>query len=77
MTAVSARILGNTALDRFDALVIGSGASGGAVAAMLATHGQKVLVLEAGSNYFPDIDKPSAIEWRSVRGSASGSGPIW
>lgn len=59
MSADFARILGNTALDRFDALVIGSGASGGAVAAMLATHGQKVLVLEAGSNYFPDIDKPS------------------
>jgi gluconate 2-dehydrogenase alpha chain len=60
MTAVSARILGNTALDRFDALVIGSGASGGAVAAMLTRHGQKVLVLEAGSNYFPDIDRPAA-----------------
>ena len=56
MTAASARILGNTALDRFDALVIGSGASGGAVAAMLTQHGQRVLVLEAGSNYFPDID---------------------
>lgn len=56
---VSAQILGNTALDRFDALVIGSGASGGAVAAMLSRHGQKVLVLEAGSNYFPGIDQAS------------------
>jgi choline dehydrogenase-like flavoprotein len=53
------QVLGNASLDRFDALVIGSGASGGAVAAMLAGHGQKVLVLEAGPNYFPDIDKPS------------------
>ena len=60
MSAVSARILGNTSLDRFDALVIGSGASGGAIAAMLTRHGQKVLVLEAGSNYFPDIDQPAA-----------------
>jgi choline dehydrogenase-like flavoprotein len=60
MSAVSARILGNASLDRFDALVIGSGASGGAVAAMLTGHGQKVLVLEAGSNYFPDIDRPAA-----------------
>lgn len=51
-------ILGNTTLDRFDVLVIGSGASGGAVAAMLARHGQKVLVLEAGPNYFPGIDQP-------------------
>jgi len=59
MGAVSARVLGNTSLDRFDALVIGSGASGGAVAAMLTRHGQKVLVLEAGSNYFPDIDQPA------------------
>ena len=50
---------GNASLDRFDALVIGSGASGGAVAAMLATHGQKVLVLEAGPNYFPGIDRPT------------------
>jgi choline dehydrogenase-like flavoprotein len=56
---LSAQILGNASLDRFDALVIGSGASGGAVTAMLASHGQKVLVLEAGPNYFPDIDKPS------------------
>jgi len=53
------QVLGNASLDRFDALVIGSGASGGAVAAMLAGHGQKVLVLEAGPNYFPDIDKPA------------------
>lgn len=52
------KVLGNASLDRFDALVIGSGASGGAVAAMLATHGQKVLVLEAGPNYFPGIDQP-------------------
>jgi choline dehydrogenase-like flavoprotein len=52
-------IFGNASLDRFDALVIGSGASGGAVAAMLATHGQKVLVLEAGPNYFPGIDQPA------------------
>jgi choline dehydrogenase-like flavoprotein len=54
-------IFGNASLDRFDALVIGSGASGGAVAAMLATHGQKVLVLEAGPNYFPGIDKPAPL----------------
>ena len=50
-------VLGNSSLDRFDVLVIGSGASGGAVAAMLSRHGQKVLVLEAGSNYFPGIDQ--------------------
>jgi len=53
-------VLGNTALDRFDVLVIGSGASGRAVAAMLARHGQHVLVLEAGPNYFPGIDQPAS-----------------
>ena len=52
-------MLGNTALEQFDVLVIGSGASGGAVAAMLTRHGQKVLVLEAGSNYFEGIDQPA------------------
>ena len=57
---MTAQVLGNAALDRFDALVIGSGASGGAVAAMLSRHGQKVLVLEAGPNYFPGIDQDSA-----------------
>jgi choline dehydrogenase-like flavoprotein len=74
MTAVSARILGNTSLDRFDALVIGSGASGGAVAAMLTRHGQKVLVLEAGSNYFPDIDQPVV---PTVPGSAVQQLPLF
>ena len=54
-------ILGNASLDRFDALVIGSGASGGAVAALLTRHGQKVLVLEAGANYFPGIDQPGSL----------------
>jgi gluconate 2-dehydrogenase alpha chain len=55
---LSAAILGNSSLDRFDVLVIGSGASGGAVAEILSRHGQKVLVLEAGPNYFPGIDQP-------------------
>jgi gluconate 2-dehydrogenase alpha chain len=52
------QVLGNSSLDRFDVLVIGSGASGGAVAEVLSRHGQKVLVLEAGPNYFEGIDQP-------------------
>ena len=57
---MSARVLGNTSLTRFDALIIGSGASGGAVAAMLTANGLDVLVLEAGANHFDGLDGPSA-----------------
>ena len=50
--------VGNTSLTTFDVLVIGSGAGGGAVAGMLATHGKKVLVLEAGPNRFEGLADP-------------------
>ncbi len=49
-------ILGNSALDRFDALIIGSGAGGSGAAHVLAAAGRKVLVLEAGDNPFPGLD---------------------
>lgn len=49
-------MLGNTELSRFDALIIGSGAGGSAAAYVLATAGQKVLMLEAGDNHFPGLD---------------------
>ncbi|MGZ5153517.1 MAG: GMC family oxidoreductase N-terminal domain-containing protein, partial [Burkholderiales bacterium] len=51
-------VLGNHSLDHFDVLVIGSGASGSAVAAMLCKHGQRVLVLEGGPNCFLGLDDP-------------------
>ena len=51
-------IIGNRGLERFDTLVIGSGAGGAAIAQMLAANGQRVLVLEAGSNYFQGLDDP-------------------
>ena len=53
------RILGNTALTQFDALIIGAGAGGGAVAEMLTRHGKKVLILEGGRNYFDFLDDPA------------------
>ena len=53
-------VLGNKSLSKFDVLVIGSGPSGTAVTAMLCRHGQKVLVLEAGRNYFDGLDDPAA-----------------
>lgn len=55
---MTADVLGNRALTRFDAIVIGSGAGGAPVAEMLARHGQNVLVLEAGSNHFRALDRP-------------------
>src|SRR5581483_9411033 len=50
--------VGNQSLDRFDTIVIGSGAGGGAVAHVLTKGGQKVLVLEAGPNWFRGLDDP-------------------
>lgn len=52
-------VLGNTSLDSFDAVVIGSGAGGAAAAYMLATNGRTVLVLESGNNYFQGLDDPA------------------
>jgi choline dehydrogenase-like flavoprotein len=50
-------VLGNRALERFDVCVIGSGAGGGAAAHALTAAGKTVLVLEAGSNPFPRLDR--------------------
>lgn len=53
-------VLGNTSLSRFDVIIIGSGA-GGSVAARTLTKvgGKKVLILEAGPNYFMGLDDPA------------------
>ncbi len=50
-------ILGNTDLTQFDALIVGSGAGGAAAAYKLTAAGWKVLVLEAGINPFPGLDR--------------------
>jgi len=61
LPSVTANVLGEAALSRFDAIIIGSGAGGSTVARTLAQAGQKVLILEAGDNYFPGLDDPAGL----------------
>ncbi len=63
MAALPSRVphvLGDASLDRFDAIVVGSGSGGAPVAWCLARSGLRVCVLEAGPNYFPGLDDPAA-----------------
>jgi gluconate 2-dehydrogenase alpha chain len=53
--------VGNRALGSFDVLIIGSGAGGGSAAHVLTANGLKVLILEAGPNYFVGLDDPSQL----------------
>ena len=50
-------ILGNRSLSQFDFCIIGSGAGGGTVAHVLTQAGKNVLVLEAGLNAYPHLDR--------------------
>jgi choline dehydrogenase-like flavoprotein len=52
-------IVGNTSITHYDVLVIGSGAGGAAAANVLTANGQKVLILEAGPNFYDGLDDPS------------------
>jgi choline dehydrogenase-like flavoprotein len=66
MSFVRETIVGNRALIRFDAIVIGSGAGGAATAEILARHGQKVLILEAGPNWHLGLDAPDPAAIRNA-----------
>ena len=59
MTTPLSAVVGNASLSTFDVIVIGAGAGGSAVAEVLTRFGQKVLVLEAGPNYFVGLDDPA------------------
>lgn len=52
-------LLGNSSLERFDAVIIGSGAGGAAAAYVLTSAGLDVLILESGNNNFPGLDDPA------------------
>lgn len=65
-----------TALERYDAIVIGSGAGGGVAAGLLAESGRRVLVVEAGP--WPDAATLATDHFhnpRSTWGVESLSGP--
>lgn len=53
-----AGVLGDTSLDRFDVVIVGSGPGGCAAAQVLTQNDLNVLVLEAGNNYFVGLDDP-------------------
>ncbi len=48
----------SSALDKYDVIVVGSGAAGGQAAYTLTMAGARVLMLEAGRNYDPQAETP-------------------
>lgn len=58
MSSPRETLFGNRSLDRFDAIIIGSGPSGSTAAGLLCKLGKRVLVLEAGGNYYRGLDDP-------------------
>jgi choline dehydrogenase-like flavoprotein len=61
LTSPLSAVVGNTSLSTFDVIIIGSGVGGSSVAEVLTRFGQKVLILEAGPNYYVGLDDPSPL----------------
>ncbi len=55
---MSAPIVGNASLSKFDMLIVGSGMGASSAAEILCAQGLKVLMLEAGANRFDGLDDP-------------------
>ncbi len=63
---------------QYDVIVVGSGAGGGMAAMILALHGVKVLMIEAGRNYEPQKETPmfNTPEMAPLRGAATPDRPF-
>jgi choline dehydrogenase-like flavoprotein len=67
-----------TASDKYDVIVVGSGAAGGQAAYTLAMDGARVLMLEAGRNYDPRTETPmfQTPEQAPLRGAGTPDKPF-
>ncbi len=70
--------MGRTNRDSYDVVVVGSGAGGGMAAYVLACHGVRVLMLEAGRDYDPVSETPMFQLPREapLRGAATDDKPF-
>ncbi len=62
---MSAPVIGNSSLTRFDVLIVGAGLGASAAAEILCAQGQKVLLLEAGQSLIDGLDDPDPSHLRS------------